>query len=80
MEDQLLPTLLPIAESMGVKNIYVLGEKTEGRKSFDEMVEEARLRAIAPLPTRAVAKNTLAYLMFSSGTTGLPKGRWDASH
>ena len=75
MQDQLLPTVLPAAENVGMKNIYVLGQKTEGLRTFEEMVEDARSRAIAPESPRAVTRDTLAYLMFSSGTTGLPKGR-----
>ena len=42
--------------------------------TFEEIVEDARSRAIAPVSPRAVStKDTLAYLMFSSGTTGHPR-------
>ena len=75
VQDQLLPTVVPAAKNVGMKNIYVLGQKIEGLRTFEEIVEDARSRAIAPVPPRAVTKDTLAYLMFSSGTTGLPKGR-----
>jgi acyl-CoA synthetase (AMP-forming)/AMP-acid ligase II len=75
VQDQLLPTVVPAAKNVGMKNIYVLGQKFEGLSTFEEMVEDARSRAIAPVSPRAVTKDTLAYLMFSSGTTGHPKGR-----
>ena len=76
MQDQLLPTVVQAAKNAGMTNIYVyvLGQKTEGLITFEEMVEDARSRAIAPVFPRAVTKDTLAYLMFSSGTTGHPKG------
>ena len=76
MQDQLLPTVVQAAKNVGMTNIYVyvLGQKTEGLITFEEMVEDARSRAIAPVLPRAVTKDTLAYLMFSSGTTGHPKG------
>ena len=75
MQDQLLPTVLRAAKNVERNNIYVLGQKIEGLITFEEMVEDARSRAIAPVTPRAVTKDTLAYLMFSSGTTGHPKGR-----
>ena len=75
VQDQLLPTVVPAAKNVGMKNIYVLGQKIEGLRTFEEMVEDARSRAMAPVSPRAVTRDTLAYLMFSSGTTGHPKGR-----
>jgi acyl-coenzyme A synthetase/AMP-(fatty) acid ligase len=75
VQDQLLPTVFQAAKNVGLKNIYVLGQKIEELMTFEEMVEDARSRAIAPVSPRAVTKDTLAYLMFSSGTTGHPKGR-----
>ena len=59
---------------MGIKNICVLGQKIEGLKTFEDIVEEARSQTMTPVSPRAVTKDTLAYLMFSSGTTGHPKG------
>lgn len=75
MQDQLLPTVDTAAKNVGIKDIYVLGQKIEGLRTFEEIVEDARSRAIAPVSPRVVTKDTLAYLMFSSGTTGPPKGR-----
>ena len=75
MQDQLLPTLVPMTQNIGMENIYILGQKIGGFRNLEEMLEDACSRAIAPVSPRAVTKDTLAYLMFSSGTTGLPKGR-----
>ena len=76
MRDQLVPTLFPIAaEYIAVENIYVLEQKIEGYRTFEEMVEDARSQAMAPLSLRPASRDTLAYLMSSSGTTGPPKGR-----
>ena len=75
MQDQLLPTVDTAAKNVGIKDIYVLGQKIEGLRTFEEIVEDARSRAIAPVSSRVVTNDTLAYLMFSSGTTGPPKGR-----
>lgn len=68
--------LVPVAENLGIalENIYVLGEKIGQYRTFEEMVEDARLQAIASVPPSAATKDTLACLLFSSGTTGLLKG------
>ena len=80
VQDQLLPTDLQAAKNVEIKNIHVLGQKIEGLLTFEEIVEDARSRAIAPVSPRAVTKDTLAYLMFSSGTTGHQKDQRIAPH
>ena len=75
VQDQLIPTIVPMAEKIGVKNIYVLGQKIEGFRTFEEIVEDAHSRAMAPVSPRPATRDTLACLVFSSGTTGPPKGR-----
>ena len=37
-------TFVPIAENIAVENIYVLDQKIEGFRTFEEMVENARSR------------------------------------
>jgi acyl-coenzyme A synthetase/AMP-(fatty) acid ligase len=54
--------------------VYVLGGKAKGRKSFSELVANAQTKSIPAIAVRPAAKDTLAYLVFSSGTTGPPKG------
>ena len=75
MQDELLPTLVPITENIGTENVYILGQKTEGFRNLEEMIEDARSRALAPVSPRPAKKDTLAYLVVSSGTTGYPKSR-----
>ena len=58
-----------------MENIYILGQKIELFRTFEEMIEDARSRMMVPVSPRPATKDTLAYLMFSSGTTGFPKGR-----
>ena len=64
---------VPIAENIAVENIYVLGQKIEGLRTFEEMLVRGR-RLLSPRPPM---RDTLAYVMLSSATTGPPKGRWN---
>jgi acyl-CoA synthetase (AMP-forming)/AMP-acid ligase II len=75
VQDQLVPIFVSMTERIDIalEKIHVLGQKIEGLTTFEEMVEEARSQAIPPVSPRAATRDTLAYLMFSSGTTGLPK-------
>lgn len=61
--------------------IYILaGHPPKNRKSFSQMIDAVQ-RKKAPLqPVRPAKKDTLAYLVMSSGTSGLPKGASFASH
>ena len=77
VQDQLFATFVPMAGNMAAENIYALSQKVKGFRTFEKIVEEARLREMAPVSLRLATKDTLAYLMFSSGTTGPPKDRWN---
>ncbi|KAG6917297.1 hypothetical protein DXG01_003138 [Tephrocybe rancida] len=72
---QQLPLVLPVAKKVGLSSsrIYVLGGRAKGRKCFKDMIEDVRKRKTATVDPRPVKKNTLAYLVFSSGTSGPPK-------
>jgi len=52
--------------------IFILGGKLEGNRSFDDLVRS--VKEPAKDYTKPVSKDALAYLLFSSGTTGPPKG------
>ena len=71
------PTLLHLARDSGLPDdrIYILEGKVEGHTSYVTLVDRVRRNKIARVPVRPAKKDTLAYLVFSSGTTGLPKGR-----
>ena len=73
---QFLREVLPIAKNAGIppSKVYILEGTADGWKSFSELIDNVRTRNIVPVSVRPAAKETLAYLIFSSGTTGLPKG------
>ncbi|KAG6845061.1 hypothetical protein H0H87_001123 [Tephrocybe sp. NHM501043] len=72
---RLLPLVLPVAKKVGLSSskIYVLGGQAKGRKSYKELVDNAKIRKLPIQGPRSVKKDTLAYLIFSSGTSGPPK-------
>jgi acyl-CoA synthetase (AMP-forming)/AMP-acid ligase II len=73
------PTLLPLAleatTATGLPHecIYILEGDVPGRKSLGQMIDGVVQRKTPPVPVQPVGHDTLAYLLFSSGTTGLPK-------
>ncbi|KAF8887030.1 hypothetical protein CPB84DRAFT_1684829 [Gymnopilus junonius] len=88
VDEKFLPTILPVAKELGLSSdrIYLLKEvggkggkkaKTKKggkeRKSFRSLLEGVRKRNTPIVDIRPAKKDTLAYLVFSSGTSGLPK-------
>ena len=73
---ELLDNALGAAKDAGipVDHINILQGYSPGRKSFQDIEDDARRRRTPRLQARPAKKGTLAYLVFSSGTTGLPKG------
>ncbi|KAA1476774.1 acetyl-CoA synthetase-like protein [Dentipellis sp. KUC8613] len=53
--------------------IYALQGQVRGFKSLSDIIDDARARGSFRVPTRAIDENQLAYMAFSSGTTGFPK-------
>lgn len=68
--------MLRLALTSGLPDdrIYVLEGKVEGRTSYADLVSRASNSKMSRLPIRSAKRDTLAYLVFSSGTSGLPKG------
>lgn len=73
---KLLPLLMESAKEFGLSDerIHILGESVENRLGFDGLVERAQKKHLPPIVPQPAKKDTLAYLVFSSGTSGLPKG------
>ncbi|KZS92203.1 acetyl-CoA synthetase-like protein [Sistotremastrum niveocremeum HHB9708] len=80
VESTLLPKMLGTIRDAGISDdrILLLDEPRAspnlgGIRSFDSLIKAICKRNIPRADVRSVGKDTLAYLMFSSGTSGLPK-------
>ena len=74
--EQLYPHAAAAAKVFGFpeEKIFILQGNVTGKVSLSSMIEDVKARGLPKTATRTVQDDTLAYLMFSSGTTGLPKG------
>jgi len=77
VQPKFLTIIQRVANDIGFPDghIYVLEGHVEGKRSFGEMVHQVQKNFTSRLAVRPAGKDTLAYLMFSSGTSGLPKGQ-----
>ncbi|PFH48611.1 hypothetical protein AMATHDRAFT_149489 [Amanita thiersii Skay4041] len=75
VDDKFIPLVLPVAKELGIssKKIYVMSGHVSGRKSFAQMIDEVRIKKVEKVGVKEATEDTLAYLVFSSGTSGLPK-------
>ncbi|KAF8625992.1 hypothetical protein AX17_006716 [Amanita inopinata Kibby_2008] len=75
VDEKFLQLALPVAKAVGIplRKVYVMTGHNAGRKSFSQMIDEIRAKKVKKLDVRPASKDTLAYLVFSSGTSGLPK-------
>ena len=76
VSEKLLSVALPVSKKIGLheNQIFLLCGHSSGRKSLSDFIECARKQNIPRVVTRSVKEDTLAYIVFSSGTSGLPKG------
>jgi acyl-CoA synthetase (AMP-forming)/AMP-acid ligase II len=76
VDAKLLPKLLPVAKEVGIPTdkIHLLLGNAPGFRTVSELVDRVREKQAPFVGVRPVKNDTLAYLVFSSGTTGLPKG------
>jgi long-subunit acyl-CoA synthetase (AMP-forming) len=74
---KLLAIALEVANEVGFPEdkIYILGSRVQGRTSYEQLIDRVRGSQIPRIAVRPAKKDTLAYLVFSSGTSGLPKGQ-----
>jgi len=78
VQPKYLQAALSAAKEVGLsaKKIYVLEGEAKGYRSLSGMIERVQKVNIPQLAPRAATRDTLAYLVFSSGTSGLPKGKF----
>ena len=76
VDEKFLTTIMPVATELGIdpNHIYLMRGNSNGRKSFWSIIKDVRRKKIPRVDVRTATKNTLAYLVLSSGTSGLPKG------
>lgn len=72
--------MLPVAKEVGLSEdkIYLMKETGASKKlkTFRGIIQDVRRRKVPLVNIRPAGKDTLAYLVFSSGTSGLPKGMY----
>lgn len=75
IQPDFLPKALEAAKQYGLpeSRIYILEGSSAGRRSFQDLAAQVRARSIHLVAPKEVKRDTLAYLVFSSGTSGLPK-------
>ena len=70
VSEALWPAVMPALEDNPyLREIVVIGAAPEGTTSYDAFVADA-----TPLQTRAVSADEVAFWLYSSGSTGQPKG------
>ena len=79
VQASILPRFLPVARELGFPkdHIYILegpNLTSLSLPTFGQLIQNVRSKKIPREPVRQAGTNTLAFLMFSSGTSGLPKG------
>ncbi|KAE9407315.1 acetyl-CoA synthetase-like protein [Gymnopus androsaceus JB14] len=73
VQPKYLSHAISVAREVGLSltNIYIIGGHVKGHQSLSGMIERAR--SVPRVPAKPAKQSTLAYLVFSSGTSGLPK-------
>ncbi len=76
--EQLYPHAVAATKMIGFseKSIFILQGEVAGKASLPHLIEDVKARGLPKTATREVQDDTLAYFVFSSGTTGLPKGHF----
>lgn len=77
VQPALLPTALAAAKEVGLSEtrIYILeGTGGDRRPNLQDLVNRILKGSVPREPVRPANKDKLAYFVFSSGTSGLPKG------
>lgn len=80
VQPKFLPLMQKAAKEVGLPDdhIYTLEGSVKGRRSFSDMINQVRKDFKSRIDIRPAGKDILAYLVFSSGTSGLPKGQYQS--
>ncbi|KAK7682380.1 hypothetical protein QCA50_014585 [Cerrena zonata] len=75
VQPELLEKTLKAVATIGLspEKVYILEGRSEKRQSFGDLIDTMKVRKILSEPVRPATKDTIAYFVFSSGTSGLPK-------
>ncbi|KZT12012.1 acetyl-CoA synthetase-like protein [Laetiporus sulphureus 93-53] len=75
VQSDLLSIALQAAKEVGLPEdrIYILHGHVKGKETLDDLIQHARQQRLLRVQVKPVKKDTLAYLVFSSGTTGRSK-------
>jgi long-subunit acyl-CoA synthetase (AMP-forming) len=78
VSERLYPHASAAAKEIGLpeEKIFILQGEVKGKLSLPRLIDNVKARGLPRVPTQTVGDDTLAYLVFSSGTTGLPKGHF----
>jgi long-subunit acyl-CoA synthetase (AMP-forming) len=63
-----------VASGISEERVFVLQGHVQGKTSVSDLINHTKLHGLLPVPTQPVRRDTLACIMFSSGTSRLPKG------
>ena len=82
VQPKFLPLVQAAAKETGFPSdrVYLLEGTSAGLRSLGSMIDEVRAKRIPTVEVRPAQKDTLAYLIFSSGTSGLPKGSFHVAN
>jgi acyl-coenzyme A synthetase/AMP-(fatty) acid ligase len=73
---QYLSHVLIVAAEFGLsrEKVYLMNKDASDHVSVESLIRKVDEKQIPEEKVRIVPKDTLGYLVFSSGTSGLPKG------
>ena len=62
-----------MASGIPEERVFILRGHVKGKASLSDLIDDAKLHGVPPVPTRPVHGDTLACMIFSNGTNGFSK-------